>query len=53
MDEALIKSYLPESKNDFDYYICGPEPMMDVAELTLRKAGVAWENIYAERFDLA
>jgi predicted ferric reductase len=53
IDPKLIKSNLPESINDFDYYICGPEPMMDVAELTLRKAGVAWENIYAERFDLA
>ncbi len=53
IDEALIASNLPEAKNDFDYYICGPEPMMDVAELTLRKLGVPWENIYAERFDLA
>ncbi len=53
IDERLIISKLPEEKNDFDYFICGPSPMMDVAELTLRKAGVSWENIYAERFDLA
>lgn len=53
IDERLIGTYLPENKNSFDYFICGPEPMMDVAELALRHQGVTWKQIYAERFDLA
>jgi predicted ferric reductase len=51
--DEIIKRYLPTNKENFEYYICGPEPMMDVAELTIRKAGVPWNQIYAERFDLA
>ncbi len=53
IEERLILKYLPVKKNEFDYYICGPSPMMDVAEISLRRAGVLWQNIYAERFDLA
>lgn len=50
--DELILEHLPEDKNSFDYYLCGPAGMMDVAEKTLRKAGISWKNIYAERFDL-
>lgn len=52
IDEGLILKYLPANKNEFDYYICGPGPMMDIAEISLRRVGVSWKNIYAERFDL-
>ncbi|PRY88503.1 ferredoxin reductase family protein [Mongoliibacter ruber] len=51
ISEELIRKYLPENCNEFDYYICGPAPMMDEAELTFRDSGVDWKNIYAERFD--
>ncbi|WP_009033516.1 ferredoxin reductase family protein [Indibacter alkaliphilus] len=51
IDEKLVTKYLPEDLNEFDYYICGPGQMMDKAELTFRKQGVDWRNIYAERFD--
>lgn len=53
INEEVIQRFLPKHKEDFDYFICGPEPMMDVAELSLRQAGVPWTQIYAERFDLA
>jgi predicted ferric reductase len=53
IDADIIRKYLPKHKDQFDYYICGPEPMMDVAELTIRKAGIPWNQVYAERFDLA
>lgn len=51
ISEDIILKYLPDKCNEFDYYICGPAPMMDEAELTFRNAGVDWKNIYAERFD--
>ncbi|WP_158857574.1 ferredoxin reductase family protein [Lunatibacter salilacus] len=53
INEDVIQRFLPKNKEQFDYFICGPAPMMDVAELALRKAGVPWNQIYAERFDLA
>ncbi|MCC5939303.1 MAG: ferric reductase-like transmembrane domain-containing protein [Lunatimonas sp.] len=53
IDERLIGKNLPEDTHAFDYFICGPEPMMDVAERTLRNQGIPWKQIYAERFDLA
>lgn len=51
--DEIINRYLPADKENFEYYICGPEPMMDMAEMALRKAGVPWDQLYAERFDLA
>lgn len=52
INEDVIHRFLPEDRSKFDYYVCGPEPMMDVAEMTLREAGVPWNQLYAERFDL-
>ena len=33
-----------------EFYICGPEPFMEVIETTLDKAGVHHELVYIERF---
>jgi predicted ferric reductase len=47
----IIKKHLPKELEEFDFYICGPDEMMDQAELTFRKCGIDWRNIYAERFN--
>ncbi len=52
VDYDLLKKHLPEQHNDYMYYICGPEPMMDEAEIALRDLGVDWRHIYTERFDI-
>lgn len=52
VNEALLKKHLPENPNDYMYYICGPEPMMDEAEIALRNLGIDWRHIYTERFDI-
>lgn len=31
---------------------CGPEPMMDIVEVAMREQGIAWQRIYAERFEI-
>ncbi|MFI5798133.1 2Fe-2S iron-sulfur cluster-binding protein [Streptomyces sp. NPDC051677] len=33
-----------------EFYLCGPQPFMDLVESTLRAQGVAAERIFAERF---
>jgi predicted ferric reductase len=52
LDSKLLKKYLPEDPASFDYFICGPEPFMDVAEIALRDLELDWRTIYAERFEI-
>jgi 3-phenylpropionate/trans-cinnamate dioxygenase ferredoxin reductase subunit len=52
ISKELIGKYLPDEVNSYDYFICGPEVMMDVAELALRNKGIDWRNIYTERFEM-
>ncbi len=52
IDEELLEKYLPEEPNSRTYYICGPGPMMDIAESSLHNLGVRWNHIYTERFQI-
>ena len=48
----LLQKYLPENPNEFAYYICGPKPMQDAAELAIRDLGIDWRKVYSERFQI-
>jgi predicted ferric reductase len=48
----IIKKYFPKEPHRFQYFICGPEPMMDIAEISLRNLKVDWRHIYTERFEI-
>jgi predicted ferric reductase len=48
----LLQKYLPAQPNTFQYFVCGPKPLMDITEQSLRELGVAWQRIYAERFEI-
>jgi predicted ferric reductase len=37
----------------WEWFVCGPPPMMDLVERGLRRAGVPIGRVHAERFDLA
>lgn len=50
--DELIKKYIPENLESADYYVCGPEPLMDLAEITLRNSGVPVYKIHSERFNI-
>jgi predicted ferric reductase len=52
LDAEMVERYLPEYPETFDYFICGPEPFMDVAEIALRDLDMDWRTIYAERFKI-
>ena len=52
VDDALLARTLPADAEDIDYYICGPDPMMDQAERAIRKRGAALRRLYSERFHL-
>lgn len=52
IDSTLLRRYLPKQYQRFQYFVCGPPPMMDAMERILPALGIAPENIHTERFDL-
>jgi ferredoxin-NADP reductase len=49
---AVLARHLPPGHRRFQYYICGPAPMMDAAEAALLRLGVPPERVHTERFDM-
>ena len=49
----VLARHLPDGYRRFQFFICGPDPMMDAAEAALVKLGVPAERVHTERFDMA
>jgi ferredoxin-NADP reductase len=49
----VLTRCLPNGFQRFQYFICGPDPMMDAAERALLDIGVPGERVHTERFDMA
>lgn len=52
VDQDLLQKYMPEDPHEYIFYICGPEPLMDITEIALRNLKVDWRHIYTERFKI-
>jgi predicted ferric reductase len=52
ISSETIDRALPQDPTDFDYYICGPEPLMDLAEMYLLERGIPMKQIFSERFNI-
>lgn len=52
IDQELLEKNLPEKPEEWMYFICGPGPMMDISEISLRNLGIDWRRIYSERFEI-
>ena len=52
VDADLLERILQPDADDIDYFICGPDPMMDQVERALRQRGAALRRLYSERFNL-
>ena len=48
----LLSRHLPNGYRRFQFFICGPAPMMDAAETALIDLGVPEERVHTERFDM-
>lgn len=48
--DAVLAALVREPTEVDSYFICGPGPMMDAAEVSLQAAGVAPDRIHIERF---
>jgi predicted ferric reductase len=47
-----LSRHLPAAYHRFQFFICGPDPMMDAAESALLRLGVAAERVHTERFNM-
>lgn len=50
--EEIMKRQLPDDISNCEFFVCGPPPMMDMAESTLRKWGVPVYRVHSERFNI-
>ena len=48
----VMRRHLPPGYRRFQFFTCGPPPLMDAMERVLPSLGVAPERIHAERFDM-
>ncbi len=48
--QDVLQRHLPEQSKRFQYFICGPGPMMDSIETILPKIGIPPNQIHTERF---
>ncbi|MGY6587433.1 MAG: ferredoxin reductase family protein [Wenzhouxiangella sp.] len=52
VDSSLLADCLIDFPTPAQYLTCGPAPLMDVVESTLRAQGVSWRRIFSERFEV-
>jgi ferredoxin-NADP reductase len=48
----VLSRHLPNEYRRFQFFICGPGPMMDAVETALFHLGVPAERVHTERFDM-
>ncbi len=46
-----LKRHLPANRNSRDYFICGPDVMMDAVERALSELGVSLAYVHSERYN--
>jgi predicted ferric reductase len=49
---GVLARHLPPGYRRFQFFICGPDPMMNAAEAALARLGVPPEHVHTERFDM-
>ncbi len=52
IDGEVLDRHLPKDFRDYDFFICGPEPMMDLCEPIVYRKGVRPQSIHSERFNM-
>jgi predicted ferric reductase len=50
IDAALFERHLPAPYAEHEYFICGPNPMMDAIEKALGELGVPLAKYHSERY---
>jgi predicted ferric reductase len=53
IDEELLNRWLPLDTPGLEYFVCGPEPMMNTVEPYLLERGIPLRRLNSERFNIA
>jgi predicted ferric reductase len=53
INPAFIERHWPNDGNAAQFYLCGPNPQMDMAEACLMARGVPRHRVHSERFSMA
>ncbi len=53
VDHDVLARHLPQQRSELQYFICGPDPMIRLAEQSLERLGVPLRRLHSEIFDLA
>jgi ferredoxin-NADP reductase len=51
LDADILTSHLPAGYQRFQFFACGPNPMLDAVETALVEIGTPADRIHTERFD--
>jgi predicted ferric reductase len=51
--EEVLRRHLPRQFRRFQYFVCGPIPLMDSMERVLPRLGIPWQRVHTERFDIS
>lgn len=52
VNAEILERYVPKQHDEVDYFICGPDVMMDAVEEALAKVGVSLGQMHSERYNL-
>jgi predicted ferric reductase len=52
ISKDVLRRYLPPQYKRFQYFICGPGPLMDAMEEALPELGIPPQHVHTERFDM-
>ncbi len=52
IDRKVLDRHLPENVSEYEYFVCGPEAMMDLTEPILKEMGIPCRAIHSERFEM-
>ena len=53
LSEPVLREAIPPAALACDFFVCGPKPMTDAVQRSLRGFGVPLHRIHCERFDMA
>lgn len=51
INAEVMARHLPESRLDYEYFVCGPQPMQAAVKTALDKLGIPLENVQSESFN--
>lgn len=51
--DRVLARRLPDTRQDYDYFICGPLPMIDNVEAALHTLGIPSGQIHSEKYEMA